>query len=71
MQVENLIEAKTVKTQYNFDPLTITADTFGNETLVEVSTPLATANIVIGDVLACKVSKLSSLLSIILLHALL
>ena len=57
MQVENLVEAKSVKTQYNFSPLTITSDTIGNETLVEVSTPLATANIVIGDVVACKVSK--------------
>ena len=64
MQVDNLIEAKTVKTQYNFSPLTITSDTIGNETLVEVSTPLATANIVIGDVVACKVRSVHCCLSI-------
>jgi uncharacterized surface protein with fasciclin (FAS1) repeats len=50
----DLIAAGTVNTQDGFKELNITAVPVSGETIVEVSTPLITANVIKADITACK-----------------
>ena len=59
LQVEELIIAGTVKTQYKFEPLTVTAEAVQNEQLVEISSPINIAHVIMDDIKACKVSHTS------------
>lgn len=55
VQSTDLIAAGTVNTQDGFKELNITAVPVSGETIVEVSTPLITANVIKADITACKV----------------
>ena len=55
--MEELIVAGTVHTQYNFEPLTVAAEAIDAEQLVEISSPINTANVIKDDIEACKVTS--------------
>lgn len=67
--MEELEVAGSVKTQYNFEPLTIEAEAFEDESLTTIFSPVSSANVIMGDIEACKVCSQSLNLHINAYHS--
>ena len=57
--MEELVFAGKVRTQYDFQPMTITAEAVNDDHLVEISSPIDTAHVFKDDVQVCKVTHTS------------
>jgi hypothetical protein len=61
-QIDELLVAGVVKTQYEFQPLTIAAELIDDDALITISSPVTSANVIKEDIIACKVGSLTALL---------
>jgi len=60
VQIDELLVAGTVKTQYGFQPLTIAGEMIDDTALITISSPVTSANVIKDNIIACKVPPLST-----------